>query len=60
MNTNFTNCYTRAFQTKVQVEELRQKILRETEQYLNNPSADSWARLGDSRASAKKLENIFA
>lgn len=35
---------------------LRMKLLRETEQYLNNPEAEAWERLGSKRPNRMDLE----
>jgi hypothetical protein len=60
MNANQVICGNRANETRLQVEALRRKLIRDTERYLSNPFADSWARLGDPRLSAKKLQIIFS
>jgi hypothetical protein len=60
MNTNSTICCGRAFETKMKVDQLRRKILKETERYLNEPLAESWGRLGDFLPAKKFLEKSGA
>jgi hypothetical protein len=50
MDTNLKISRVDAFEAKTNAsqrfEQLRLKLIRETERYLNNPNAESWARLG--------------